>query len=90
MFPKILELANKYNIIASEWEFIDELFYTKIVSQYKFGNKNFYGCNINYVFENFIDLTDLPTHIVKKNFYYNNLFSINFNSEYCLEKIDFC
>lgn len=26
MFPKILELATQYNIIACEWEFIDELF----------------------------------------------------------------
>lgn len=90
MFPKILELANVYNIIASEWEFVDELFYTKIVSQYKFGNKNFFGCNINYVFDNLNDLSDLPTHIVKKNFYYNNLFCIDFNSKYCLKKIDFC
>ena len=90
MFPKILKLANEYNIIASEWEFIDELFYTKIVSQYKFCNKNFYGCNIDYVFDDNIDLTYLPTHIIKKNFNYNNLFSIDFNSQYCLKKIDFC
>ena len=89
MFPKILELANKYNIIACEWEFIDELFFTRIVSQYKFGNKNFFGCNINYVFNNDVKLKDLPSHIAKMNFYYNNLFTINFNSEYCLKKIDF-
>lgn len=88
MFPKILELANKYNIIATEWEFIDELFYTKIISQYKFGNKNFYGCNIDYVFNNIVKLTDLPKHIIKKNFNNNNLFAVNFNSEYGLEKIN--
>jgi len=86
MFPKILELANEHNIIASEWEFIDELFYTKIVSQYKFDNKNFFGTNIDYVFDDIVDLTDLPTHIVKKNFNYNNLFTIDFNSQYCLKK----
>lgn len=90
MFPKILALANEYNIIASEWEFIDELFYTKIVSQYRFGNKNFFGCNIDYVFDNYINLSNLPTHIVKRNFCYHNLFYIDFNSEYCLKKIDFC
>ena len=97
MFPKILELANEFNIIATEWDFIDELFYTKIVSQYKLGNKIFFGCNINYVFDNLGDLTNLtnltnlqnlPKHIIKKNFNYNNLFDINFNTEYGLEKIN--
>jgi len=90
MFPKILELANVHNIIASEWEFIDELFFTRIVSQYKFCNNNFFRCNINYVFDIDIDLTELPPHIVKMNFNYNNLFSIDFNSQYYLKKINFC
>lgn len=89
MFPKILKLANEYNIIACEWEFIDELFYTKIVSLYTFCNKNFYGCNIDYVFDDNIDLSYLPAHVIKKKFNYNNLFSIDFNSQYCLKKIVF-
>ncbi len=82
MFPKILELANKYNIIATEWEFIDEQFFTKIISNYKFGNKNFIGCHIDYVFDELI----LPKHVVNMNFDLNNLFEIDFNSTYYLKK----
>lgn len=83
MFPKILELANKYNIIATEWEFVDELFYTKIISQYKFYNKNFHVCNINYAFDDM--LKKLPVHVAKLNFDLNNLFVIDFNSPFDLK-----
>ena len=85
MFPKILGLANKYNIIATEWNFVDELFYAKIVSNYVFGNKNFYGININYVFDEY--LTDLPENIIRMNFNFTDLFIIDFTSEYHLKKL---
>jgi len=83
MFPKILKLANQYNIIATEWDFIDELFYTKIISNYNFGNKNYNGININYVFNEY--LTDLPQNLIDINF--KDLYIIDFNSEHCLKKL---
>ena len=87
MFPKILELANKYKIIATEWKFVDELFYTKIISEYKFENKDFFGCYIDYVFDNdLINPMNLPKNIIKKNFTLCNLFVIDFNSHNLLTK----
>lgn len=87
MFPKLLSLANKYNIIATEWEFIDELFHTKIISKYIFGDVNFYGTNINYVFDEY--LRDLPENLAKIKFSSKNLFVIDFNSLHFLKKINF-
>jgi hypothetical protein len=75
MFPKILSFANKYNIIATEWEFIDELFLTKIISDYNFQNNNFQNYYINYIFD---DFTDLPENIIKINFNYKNIFKLDF------------
>lgn len=49
MFPNLLKLANKYNIIATEWDFIDNMKFTKIVSNYRTKNKNFNSYYINYV-----------------------------------------
>ncbi len=86
MFPKLLSLANEHNIIATEWDFVDELFYSKIISHYKFGNKNFYGIKINYVFDEY--LTGLPEHVIMKEFDYRNLFVIDFNSEFYLKKVE--
>jgi hypothetical protein len=87
MFPNLLTLANKYNIIATEWDFTDELFYAKIISKYNFGNNNFNGIKINYAFDEY--LSDLTENVVMMNFNYNNLFVIDFNSPYYLKKIDF-
>lgn len=80
MFPSLLKLANKYNIIATEWDFIDNLTFTKIVSNYSdtCGNKNFYSCYLNYVSEELSKTEhDIGT----------NLFVIDFNSKYCLKNI---
>lgn len=79
MFPNLLKLANKYNIIATEWDYIDKLTDTKIVSNYGDGdgNKNFYSCYINYVSQELHKPEqDIGT----------NLFVIDFNSKYCLKK----
>lgn len=78
MFPNLLKLANKYNIIATEWDFIDKLTYTKIVSNYgnRNGNKNFHSCYIDYVGD---ELTKTKKDIR------TNLFVIDFNSKYCLK-----
>lgn len=77
MFPSLLKLANKYNIIATEWDFIDNLIFTKIVSNYgdMEGNKNFYYCHINYVSKELLK----HEHDIGKN-----LFVIDFNSKYFL------
>lgn len=77
MFPNILKLANKYNIIATEWNFIDDLFFTKIVSNYTFVNKSFNGSYINYY------NSDSNT----KYSFIKNKFVINFNCDYNLKKI---
>lgn len=84
MFPKILELANKFNIMATEWEFVDELFLTKIVSKYKFDNKNFQDCNLNYVFDELSN--NFPINVMAHNL--NNVFIVDFNSSYNLRSID--
>jgi len=86
MFPKLLSLANKYNIIATEWDFIDELFYTRIISKYRFENVELYGIKINYVFNEF--LSDLPDNVLKMNFDLKKMFIIDFNSKYFIKKID--
>lgn len=87
MFPNLLKLANQYNIIATEWDFIDNLTFTKIVSNYgdwngngnRIGNKNFYSCYINYMSEELHKPEqDIGT----------NLFVIDFNSRYCLKVIE--
>lgn len=78
MFPNLLKLANKYNIIATEWDFNDNLIFTKIVSKYGTENKNFYSCYINYVNEKLPN----PEHDIG-----TNLFVIDFNSKYCLKTI---
>ena len=78
MFPNLLKLANQYNIIATEWDFTDNLIFTKIVSNYGDwnGNKNFYSCYVNYVSEELHKPEqDIGT----------NLFVIDFNSRYCLK-----
>ena len=84
MFPELLMLANKYNIIATEWDFVEELFFAKIISEYKFGNNKFKGIKINYAFNE--QLTDLPENVIAMNFNYNNLFVVDFNSEYLIKK----
>lgn len=78
MFPNLLKLANKYNIIATEWNFIDNLKFTKIISNYKIENINFIGSYINYVDNG---LPELEHNIG------NNLFLIDFTSKYYLKKI---
>lgn len=79
MFPNLLKLANKYNIIATEWDFIDNLTFTKIVSNYGdvngIRNINFHSCYINYV----SDKLSKPEHDIG-----TNLFVIDFNLKYCL------
>ena len=61
MFPRLLTLANQYNIIATEWDFVDELFFAKIISKYKFDDIDFCGIKINYAFNE--HLTHIPKNV---------------------------
>ena len=82
MFPKMLVIANKYNIIATEWNYIDELFYTKIISNYNFKNIRYQDKLLIYVNYDFNDIND--NKILKINFNYlsnNKVCKINFDSE---------
>lgn len=74
MFPNILELANKYNIIATEWEFLENSTFTKIVSKYTLGNKCFQNYYIRYTENstlcNYENLDkNIPARIYVINFY---------------------
>ncbi len=48
MFPKVLELANIYNIIVTEWIYKDNLFLTKVVSVFKSINNNLLSGHTNH------------------------------------------
>ena len=85
MFPKLLQIANKYNIIATEWIFNEILFFTKIISSYHFGNNQYKNRLLLYGSEN---LTDYSPDIVEKNLLLsddNTLFVINYESTHLLE-----
>ncbi|AYV79957.1 MAG: hypothetical protein Gaeavirus3_11 [Gaeavirus sp.] len=46
LFPKLLEIANKYKIICTEWNMIDSMFTSKIISSIEF---NDIDCINNYL-----------------------------------------
>ena len=84
MFPKLLELASEYNIIATEWAYQDEIFITKIISSYHFGNKNYTNRYISYIRENIEyfddDIIEKNLKLIKNKL----LLTINFNMEHLL------
>jgi len=88
MFPRILELANKYNIIATEWNYIDELFLTRIISNY-----NNYNLKNNYILYVSNDIDEFNDKILEINFNLLSdlrnieIFRINFLEEKILDKI---
>jgi hypothetical protein len=92
MFYKLLEISNIYNIIATEWDFVDELFSCKIVSNFHIGNKFFKNRLLFYVlaeFENIIldkDIQEINYNYIKSTT--NTLFKIDFCSEYLLDNFD--
>ena len=49
MFPELLNLASEHNIIATEWEYQDDIIYTIIKSSYHFGNLYFKYKKIIYI-----------------------------------------
>ncbi len=56
MFKKLLDLCNEYNIMATEWSFVDKVFTTQIISMfhiYKEKKLTYIFKNIIYVDENY-------------------------------------
>ena len=51
LFPSLLELANKYKIIATEWGFIEKNFLTRIVSKINF-TVNYLKYSLSYLDQN--------------------------------------
>lgn len=81
MFDKLLVLANKYNIIATEWDFNEDCFFCKIISQYVDANK--YSCkfkNILYVCENLDNFEESILFKYDKIVKIFGLYIIQFNS----------
>ncbi len=91
MFHELLELSNSYNIIATEWDFIDELFICKIISNFVVGNKCYKNRLLKYVLDEFNQIiTSAEIQNINNNYIactQNTLFKINFSLENLLEKI---
>jgi hypothetical protein len=92
MFYKLLEISNIYNIIATEWDFVDEFFSCKIVSNFHIGNKYFTNRLLFYVLDDFRkfvlnkDIQEINYNYIKSTT--NTLFKIDFCSEYLLDSVD--
>jgi hypothetical protein len=93
MFKELLILCNKFNIIATEWSYVDELMCYKIVSSYHFKNKIYAGGYIEYVTDNdFLRLDMIENNILEKNTLdtrFCQVFQINFYETDLLERFVF-
>lgn len=85
MFPELLKLSSKYNIIATDWEYIDENCICIIKSDYHFGNDNYKFKKIIYT--NY--KSDYESDIIEKikPYYNNDVFMISFINNNLLEKV---
>ncbi len=77
MFKKLLELSNQYNILATEWNFIDNLFITQIISRFSINKEKKIPCafkSLIYVDENYCGfdieeaLINIPLYTGKRFF----------------------
>lgn len=82
MFPIFLELSNKYNIIATEWNYKhgDEIFLTKIISTFKKNTINYENKLLLYINNSLDEFTD---DIIDNNCNINN------NNIICIISFDF-
>lgn len=91
MFPKLLELSDKYNIITTEWDFVDELIFCKIVSEFYIQDKCFKNRLVQYSLDDFDKVISVPIIQEINNNYIkhtnNTVFSINFLSDILSVKI---
>ena len=90
MFSELLNLASKYNIIATEWEFKDDCVNTIIKSCYHFGNLYFKHKKIIYV-DNFVSFDyNYDSELDDKQFIEKkyNYFIIDFIEPYLLKMIN--
>jgi hypothetical protein len=96
MFPELLNLASRHNIIATEWDYKDESISSMIKSTYHFGNLYFRYKKIIYVDIDTINSNydlDLDTFNKKnsvKSFTKNkNYYMIDFIEPHLLKMIDY-
>jgi hypothetical protein len=87
MFPELLKLASKYNIIATEWDYRDENFITVIKSNYHFENKSFKFSKvvyINYESYYFFDENVIDINLEYLNSYRRDLYKFDFSETFNL------
>lgn len=80
MFPEILKICSNYNIIATEWQYIDEIFISKIVSNFIINNRYFINKFILYI-DNFDIILEKIIDMNFRIYNINNIGIINFNSD---------
>lgn len=91
MFPELLNLASKYNIIATEWNYKDDNIYTIIKSNYHFNNLYFNHKKIIYV--NSFDIDNDNDNNSDQNYNFvnhkmnNGYFIIDFVESHLIKKI---
>ena len=87
MFPQMLSLSTKYNIIATEWNFIDDIFSCKIISNFKYNNKYYQYKYIYYIDK---DNEQISKESLKNNLNLiknNEIYIIGFNYPNLLERV---
>ena len=86
MFPELLKLTSDYNIIATEWDYQDEIFFSTIKSNYHFGNKSFKFNKIVYISYEHYYIEDEIINKNLENLKYNqhNLYQIDFTEKFNL------
>jgi len=91
MFPELLKLASDYNIIATEWIFDEDNFFSIIISDYHFGNKSFKFQNIIYVnyYSHLVEHKIINKYLLKFKNYKFDIYQIDFSSNYNLTNSHF-
>ena len=92
MFKQLLSICDRNNIIATEWDFVDELMCMKIVSSYHIGNKHYKNTYIEYVTDENLTLNNIDESVIKKNKNLTKLcqiFHIDFSRSDLMERFVF-
>ena len=93
MFKSLLRICNEYNIIATEWDYIDEFICYKVVSSFHFGNKIYSDTFVEYVSDDeYLNIDSLDNNIIKKNILltkYSKIFHIDFSKDDLMKKFNF-
>ena len=93
MFKQLLTVCDQNNIIATEWEYIDEQMCSKIVSSYHIGNKHFTNSYIEYVTDDKdLNLDKIDLDVINKNILINKpyqIFHIDFSKTDLMKRFKF-